>query len=121
VSLFIGAQPAQIEAAAALGAPVIEIHTGSWCDALAETRISETNAEWQLIKAGAALAQSLGLEVHAGHGLNYATAETIAALPQIAELNIGHFLIGEAVSEGLGKAIGRMRAAMNRGRARARA
>jgi pyridoxine 5-phosphate synthase len=119
VSLFIVAQPAQIEAAAELGAPVIEIHTGSWCEALAGMRISETNAEWKLIRAGAALAQSLGLEVHAGHGLDYATAETIATLPQIAELNIGHFLIGEAVSIGLPESVRRMREAMKRGRIRA--
>src|SRR5476649_1879729 len=70
VSLFIGAAPAQIEAAAALGAPVIEIHTGSWCEALTVQRTSEANAEWQLIRAGAILANSLGLEVHAGHGLD---------------------------------------------------
>jgi pyridoxine 5-phosphate synthase len=119
VSLFIGAASAQIEAAAALGAPVIEIHTGSWCDALAGTRISETNAEWQLIKAGAVLARSLGLEVHAGHGLDFASAETIASLPQIVELNIGHFLVGQAVFEGLGETVKRMRAAMDRGRGRA--
>jgi pyridoxine 5-phosphate synthase len=119
VSLFIAAAPAQIEAAVALGAPVIEIHTGAWCEAMAGSRVSETNAEWKLIKAGAALAKSLGLEVHAGHGLDYASAETIAALPQIVELNIGHFLIGEAVSVGLSETIKLMRAAMDRGRPRA--
>lgn len=116
VSLFIAAAPAQIEMAAQLGAPVIEIHTGAWCDALAEGRAAEAAAEWQSIRAGAALAQSFGLEVHAGHGLDYASAETIAALPQIAELNIGHFLIGEAVFEGLAEAVKFMRAAMARGR-----
>ena len=76
VSLFIAAQPAQIEAAAELGAPVIEIHTGAWCDALSEGHRHEADAEWQLIRAGAVLAKSLGLEVHAGHGLDYASAET---------------------------------------------
>jgi pyridoxine 5-phosphate synthase len=116
VSLFIAAAPKQIEAAVALGAPVIEIHTGAWCEAMAGSRISETNAEWKLIKTGAVLAKSLGLEVHAGHGLDYASAETIATLPQIVELNIGHFLIGEAVSVGLGETIRLMRAAMDRGR-----
>ncbi|MSO67411.1 MAG: pyridoxine 5'-phosphate synthase [Pseudolabrys sp.] len=116
VSLFIGAQPEQIEAAAALGTPVIEIHTGSWCDALTQGYAAEANAEWQLIRAGARLAKSLGLEVHAGHGLDYASAETIASLPQIVELNIGHFLIGEAVFDGLGEAVKLMRAAMDRGR-----
>jgi pyridoxine 5-phosphate synthase len=119
VSLFIGAQPAQIEAAAELGSPVIEIHTGGWCDALAERRDVEAKAEWELIRAGAQLAKSLGLEVHAGHGLDYASAETIAALPQIVELNIGHFLIGEAVFEGLSETVKFMRAAMDRGRKKA--
>jgi pyridoxine 5-phosphate synthase len=119
VSLFIAAAPAQIETAAELGAPVIEIHTGAWCDALTEDRASEAYAEWQLIRAGAVLAHSLGLEVHAGHGLDYASAETIAALPHVVELNIGHFLIGEAVFEGLSESVKFMRAAMDRGRAKA--
>jgi pyridoxine 5-phosphate synthase len=121
VSLFIGAAPAQIETAAALGAPVVELHTGSWCDALTEQRGAEADAEWELIRAGAVLAKSLGLEVHAGHGLDYASAETIAALPQIVELNIGHFLIGESVYEGLAETIRFVRAAMDRGRKRAKA
>ena len=121
VSLFIAAAPVQIEAAAALGAPVVELHTGSWCDALIEKRRAEADIEWELLRAGARMAQRLGLEVHAGHGLDYATAETIAALPQIVELNIGHFLIGEAVFEGLADTVKFMRAAMDRGRARARA
>lgn len=121
VSLFIGAQQAQIEAAAELGAPVIEIHTGAWCDALTEGKAAEAKSEWELIKSGAQLAKSLGLEVHAGHGLDYASAETIAALPQIVELNIGHFLIGEAVFEGLSETVKFMRAAMDRGRKKARA
>ena len=121
VSLFIAAAPVQIEAAAALGAPVVELHTGSWCDALIEKRRAEADIEWELLCAGARMAQRLGLEVHAGHGLDYATAETIAALPQIVELNIGHFLIGEAVFEGLADTVKLMRAAMDRGRARARA
>ena len=118
VSLFIGAAPEQIEAAAHVGAPVVELHTGSWCDAVMEGRKQEAEAEWQLIHAGAIRARSLGLEVHSGHGLDYATAETIAALPEIAELNIGHFLVGEAIFEGLDETIRAMRAAMDRGRAR---
>jgi pyridoxine 5-phosphate synthase len=118
VSLFIAAEPAQIEAAVAIGAPVIEIHTGAWCDALAEGRETAADAEWRRIQDGAKLAKRLGLEVHAGHGLNFETAETIAALPEIAELNIGHFLIGEAVNSGLADAVRTMRAAMERGRAR---
>ena len=119
VSLFIGAAPAQIEAAVALGAPVIEIHTGSWCDALTRGKTAEAKAEWELIRAGALFAKGLGLEVHAGHGLDYASAETIAALPEIVELNIGHFLVGEAVSVGLSESVKRMRAAMDRGRKKA--
>jgi len=121
VSLFIGAAAPQIEAAAAIGAHVIELHTGSWCDALIEGRATEAKAEWELIRAGAVLAKSFGLEVHAGHGLDYATAETIAALPEVVELNIGHFLVGEAVFEGLAEAVKFMRAAMDRGRKKARA
>ncbi|HZQ11582.1 MAG TPA: pyridoxine 5'-phosphate synthase [Pseudolabrys sp.] len=116
VSLFIGAQAEQIEAAAAIGAPVVELHTGSWCDALMEGRTAEAKAEWELIRAGAALAKSYGLEVHAGHGLDYGTAETIAALAEVVELNIGHFLVGEAVFEGLAETVKFMRAAMDRGR-----
>ena len=118
VSLFIAADPAQIAAAVAVAAPVIEIHTGAWCDALDAGRSTAAQAEWQRIAAGARLARGLGLEVHAGHGLNYATAETIAALPEIVELNIGHFLVGEAIDTGLPHAVQSMRAAMDRGRAK---
>jgi len=118
VSLFIAAAPAQIEAAAAIGAPVIEIHTGAWCDAVTAGDAAAGAAEFERIVRGAALAKSAGLEVHAGHGLDFITAERIAALPEIVELNIGHFLIGEAVFDGLAEAVRRMRAAMDRGRAR---
>jgi pyridoxine 5-phosphate synthase len=121
VSLFIAAQPAQIEAAASLGAPVVELHTGAWCDALAEGRAAQADAEWKLLQAGVKQAKDLGLEVHAGHGLDYASAEIIATLPQVAELNIGHFLVGEAVFEGLAETIKFMRAAMDRGRKKASA
>jgi pyridoxine 5-phosphate synthase len=119
VSLFIAAERRQFEAAAKLRAPVVEIHVGAWCDALAEGRADAAQAEWQRIREGARIARDLGLEVHAGHGLDYASAETIAALPQVVELNIGHFLIGEAVFEGLAETVRFMRAAMDRGRARA--
>ena len=119
VSLFIAADRQQIEAAAEIGAPVIEIHTGAWCDALTEGRRENAQAEWERIRTGAQLAKSLGLEVHAGHGLNYASAEQIASLPQVVELNIGHFLIGEAVYDGLAETVKKMRAVMDRGRARA--
>jgi pyridoxine 5-phosphate synthase len=116
VSLFIAADPAQIEMAAKLRAPVIEIHTGAWCDAVVDRAEAKAEAEWRRIVAGAALAQSAGLEVHAGHGLDYETAEQIATLPQIVELNIGYYMIGEALFVGLSETVGGMRAAMDRGR-----
>jgi pyridoxine 5-phosphate synthase len=116
VSLFIAADPAQIEVAAKLRAPVIEIHTGAWCDAVVDGHRDKAEAEWQRIVAGVELARSAGLEVHAGHGLDYATAEKIATLPDIAELNIGYFMIGEALFVGLGETVREMRAAMDRGR-----
>ncbi|MGE0565240.1 MAG: pyridoxine 5'-phosphate synthase [Pseudolabrys sp.] len=121
VSLFIAADPVQFEAAAKLRAPVVEIHVGAWCDALSDGKRGEADAEWQRIRDGARIAQELGLEVHAGHGLDFDTAETIAALPQVVELNIGHFLVGEAVFNGFGTVIRTMRTAMDRGRAQAQA
>ena len=121
VSLFIAAEPAQIEAAVAIGAPVVELHTGAWCDAVAAGGTAAGAAEFERIVNGAALATSAGLEVHAGHGLDFATAEQIATLSQVRELNIGHFLIGEAIFDGLGAAVREMRAAMDRGRAKCRA
>jgi pyridoxine 5-phosphate synthase len=120
VSLFIAADPAQIAAAAEVGAPVIEIHTGAWCEALTQGARPEAEAEWRRIVDGVERAQVLGLEIHAGHGLDYATAEQIATLAPIAELNIGHFLIGEAVFVGLAETIAQMRAAMERGRKKAK-
>jgi pyridoxine 5-phosphate synthase len=116
VSLFIAADPAQIEMAAKLRAPVIEIHTGAWCDAIADGDGAKAQSEWRRIVRGAALARSAGLEVHAGHGLDYTTAEKIASVSEIVELNIGYFLVGEAVFVGLGDTVRRMRAAMDRGR-----
>jgi len=118
VSMFIAADRKQIEMSARIGAPVIEIHTGAWCEALAQGQAEAAAAEWERIRAGARLARAAGLEVHAGHGLNYATAETISALPEVVELNIGHFLIGEALFVGLESTVRQMRAAMARGRAR---
>ena len=117
VSLFIAAEPAQIDAAAGIGAPVIEIHTGAWCDALAAGNSTAGAAEFERICRGAAQASSAGLEVHAGHGLDFVSAERIAQLGEIVELNIGHFLIGEAIFSGLGAAVRLMRSAMDRGRA----
>jgi pyridoxine 5-phosphate synthase len=118
VSLFIAADPRQIELAARIRAPAIEIHTGAWCEAIAGGHQASADAEWVRIREGARLARGLGLEVHAGHGLNFATAEAIAAIPEIVELNIGHFLVGEAIDGGLAAAVATMRAAMDRGRAR---
>lgn len=119
VSLFLAADPAQIEMAARLRAPVIEIHTGAWCDAVVDGHAEKADVEWQRIVAGVKLAKAAGLEVHAGHGLDYATAETIAALPDIMELNIGYYMIGEALFVGLAETVRTMRAAMDRGRGRA--
>jgi pyridoxine 5-phosphate synthase len=119
VSLFIAADPRQIEMAAKLRAPVVELHTGAWCDAVVGGHADKAAAEWQRIVAGAKLAKAAGLEVHAGHGLDYATAETISALPEIAELNIGYFMIGEAIFVGLAETVREMRAAMDRGRGKA--
>lgn len=118
VSLFIEPARQQIEAAVALRAPVIEIHTGAWCDALTRGHGEAATIEWQRIVDAARAASEAGLEVHAGHGLDFETAETIAALPQIVELNIGHFMMGEALFEGLPITIARMRAAMQAGRAK---
>jgi pyridoxine 5-phosphate synthase len=118
VSLFIAADPKQIEMAARLRAPVIEIHTGAWCDAIADGLAEKAQAEWERIVAGAKLARAAGLEVHAGHGLDYATAEAISALAEIVELNIGYYMIGEALFVGLAETVRRMRAAMERGRSR---
>ena len=117
VSLFIAADPVQIAAAATLGADIVELHTGAWCDALADGDAGLAQQELARLVAGARQAATAGLEVHAGHGLDFDTAARVAALPEIVELNIGHFLVGEAVFTGLDAAIGRMRAAIARGRA----
>ena len=118
VSMFIGHDPRQIEASAAVGAAVVELHTGHYCDLHYEGRFAERDAELEALRAGAKLAASLGLEVHAGHGLTYETVEPIAAIPQIRELNIGHFLIGEAVFVGLDAALATMRGHMDAARGR---
>jgi pyridoxine 5-phosphate synthase len=117
VSLFIAADPAQIEAAHRIGAPVVELHTGAYCDLHAEGDFAARDAELQRLIEGAARAADLGLEVHMGHGLCYETVAPVAALPSVAELNIGHFLIGEAVFVGLPQAIARMRETMDAARA----
>ena len=117
VSIFIAADQRQIEAAARIGAPVIELHTGAYCDAHAEGRFDERDAELERLRQMAAFAHSLGLEVHAGHGLTFDTVKPVAAFPEVMELNIGHFLIGEAIFAGLENAIGQMRGLMDQARA----
>lgn len=117
VSLFIGADPKQIDAAHRTGAAVVELHTGAYCDAVREGRNAEAETELAALRAGAAQASALGLEVHAGHGIDYDTVAPVAAIPEIMELNIGHFLIGEAIFVGLGPAIRRMRDLMDQARA----
>jgi len=117
VSIFIAADRPQIEAAHRIGAQVIELHTGAYCDFHAEGRFEERDAELARIVDMAGFAHDLGLEVHAGHGLTYDTVEPIAAIPQMMELNIGHFLIGEAIFRGLAPAITEMRTLMDRARA----
>ncbi|WP_340118031.1 pyridoxine 5'-phosphate synthase [Pelagibius sp. 7325] len=118
VSLFIEPDPVQLEAAAKLGAPVVELHTGAFCDAYLEDPDSaRTRNCLERIQKAAAVADALGLECHAGHGLTFDTVGAVAVIPTIAELNIGHFLIGEAIFSGLDSAIRRMRALMNKARA----
>ncbi len=116
VSIFIAADKRQIEAAARIGAPVIELHTGAYCDAHSEGRFAERDAELDRLREMATFGHSLGLEVHAGHGLTYDTAAPVAVFPEVMELNIGHFLIGEAIFSGLDSAIRRMRDIMDRAR-----
>jgi pyridoxine 5-phosphate synthase len=113
VSLFVEPDPAQLDAASAVGADVVELHTGAYCEAEGEVRARHLRR----LQAAAAYAESLGLECHGGHGLTYDTVGPIAAIPAIAELNIGHFLVGEAIFGGLDSAIRRMRALMDKARA----
>ncbi|MFD1883186.1 pyridoxine 5'-phosphate synthase [Paracoccus pacificus] len=116
VSLFIGHDPRQIEAAARIGAAVVELHTGAYADFDTEGHITARDAELAGLARGAELAASLGLEVHAGHGLTFDNVGPIAAIPQLRELNIGHFLIGEAIFVGLGDAVREMRRRMDEAR-----
>lgn len=116
VSCFIDPDLAQVAAAAGVGSAVVELHTGAYCDAVRE-RSPEAPEILQRLRAAAAEAARLGLEVHAGHGIDYETVKPIAAIPEVTELNIGHFLIGEAIFIGLGPAIQRMRALMDEARA----
>ena len=116
VSMFIAPDPAQIEASARIGAPVIELHTGAYCDFHAEGKTAERDAELERLVAGAKLGAELGLEIHMGHGLTYDNLAPIAAMPEVMELNIGHFLIGEAVFLGLPEALAEMRRCMDAAR-----
>ena len=116
VSIFIAADRRQIEAAHRIGAQVIELHTGAYCDAHAEGQFEDRDHELAALRDMAAYAHSLGLEVHAGHGLTYDTVGPVAAMPEVMELNIGHFLIGEAIFRGLGPAIAKMRRLMDEAR-----
>ncbi len=121
VSIFIAAEQRQIEAAHRIGAEVIELHTGAYCDAHAEGRVDAAETELARLRDMATFAHGLGLEVHAGHGLTYETVAPVAAFPEVMELNIGHFLIGEAIFLGLAPAIHEMRRLMDEARAPRRA
>ena len=116
VSIFIAADQRQIESAARIGAPVIELHTGAYCDANAEGRFEDRDIELLRLQKMSDFANSLGLEVHAGHGLTFDCVKPIAIIPQVMELNIGHFLIGESIFIGLEGAIKKMRNLMNEAR-----
>ncbi len=115
VSLFLDPEPGQLEAAAKLGADIVELHTGAYVDAVGEGRA----AELRKLRDCAAYGAKLGLEMHAGHGLTFETVGDVAAIPQVVELNIGHFLVGEAIFSGFDSSIRRMRALMDEARARA--
>ena len=116
-SLFIEPDLEQITAASNSGAPVVELHTGAYCEAFRAGHRDKAEAELHKLQVAAREAQGLGLEVHAGHGIDYDTVRPIAAIPEIAELNIGHFLVGEAIFVGLAASMGRMRQLMDEARA----
>ncbi len=113
VSMFVEADRAQIEASKRIGAAVVELHTGALCEAHLAGEFDARDRHLARITEGARIADEMGLEVHAGHGLDFETTPLVAALPQVVELNIGHFLIGEAIFTGLPDAIARMRAVMD--------
>jgi pyridoxine 5-phosphate synthase len=109
VSLFIDPQKEQIDAAKASGAPVVEIHTGAYHEACAATDLARISKELAAIREGARHAARLGLEVHAGHGLTLQNVQPVAAIREVVELNIGHFIIGEALFMGLAEAVKEMK------------
>ncbi len=117
VSIFIAADQRQIESAHRIGAAVIELHAGAYCDAHEEGRLDERDAELDRLRAMSAYAHELGLEVHAGHGFSYGNVKPVAAFPEVVELNIGHYLIGEGIFMGLQPAITEMRKLMDEARA----
>jgi pyridoxine 5-phosphate synthase len=117
VSLFIEPSFEALSAAVAIRAPVVELHTGAWCHAVEAGETAKAEAEFQRLRRAATEAARLGLECHAGHGLDFETARKIAAFPEVVELNIGHFLVGEAIFIGLDASIRTMREAMDAGRA----
>lgn len=117
VSLFVEPSIEALDAARSIGAPVVELHTGAWCHAADNDEAERAEHEFERIRRAARHAAKIGLECHAGHGLDYATARRISALPEIVELNIGHYLVGEAIFTGLAASIRGMRAAMDEGRA----
>ena len=112
VSLFVDPDPRQLDAAVAMNAPVVELHTGSYCEAEAVALPGELDR----LRRAARHAMAIGLECHAGHGLSYANVRPVAAIAEIVELNIGHFLVGEALATGLPEALRRMRELMAAGR-----
>ncbi len=117
VSLFVEPDPRQLEAAAKLGAPVVELHTGAYAHAVIDGDVAARDRILARLRAAAAEGARLGLEVHAGHGLTFDNVRPIAAMPYVTELNIGHFLVGEAIFSGLDSAVRRMRAIMDEARA----
>ena len=117
VSIFIAADVRQIDAAHRIGAQVIELHSGAYCDAHHENRLDDRDRELSSLREMSSYAHSLGLEVHVGHGLTYETVKPVAAFPEVMELNIGHFLIGEAIFRGLQPAMAEMRRLMDEARA----
>ncbi len=117
VSLFVDPAPAQLEAARLLGAPVVELHTGTYCEAAGQARAAELDR----LRRAAAFAHELGIECHAGHGLDFATVGPVAAIPEVVELNIGHFLVGEAIFAGFVPTLRTMRRLMDEARAPLRA
>ncbi|MBV1904000.1 MAG: pyridoxine 5'-phosphate synthase [Marinosulfonomonas sp.] len=117
VSIFVAADKVQIDAAHKIGAAVVELHAGRYCDAHSEGRSGDSESELRRLQEMARHAHELGLEVHAGHGITYDTVQPLAAFPEVVELNIGHFLIGEAIFRGIQPAIGEMRRLMDEIRA----